>query len=83
MLSIVLVVIIFAVFYVRWFFDQTKIPPGPKRIPFLGCLPFITTKKGTLDWTLDAEVTKHKITTIQLGLIRLFVINDFDLAKVR
>ena len=83
MLGIVLVVFIFIVFMLKWSNDQKKLPPGPKRIPIFGCIPFITTKNGMLDWTSDEEITKHKIATVQLGIPRLFVINDFDLAKVR
>ena len=83
MLSSLLIVITFLVFLVKWFLDQKKLPPGPKRIPFIGSLPFITTKKGVGDWTLDEDVTKHKVSTVQIGLGNTFVINDFELAKVR
>ena len=58
-----------------------KLLPGPPRVPILGSLPFLTTKKGTGDWVFDTVVTQHKIAQISLGPRSMFVINDYDLAK--
>ena len=57
-------------------------PPGPGRIPLLGSLPFITLKNGILDWVLDRDVTRHKISTVNIFGARIILINDYDLAKV-
>ena len=57
-------------------------PPGPGRIPLLGSLPFLTLKNGILDWVLDREVTRHKISTVNIFRARILIINDYVLAKV-
>ena len=57
-------------------------PPGPRRVPVLGSLPFITLKNGILDWVLDRDVTRHNIATVHIFGARILIINDFDLAKV-
>eukprot|EP00092_Neocalanus_flemingeri_P034518 GFUD01037533.1.p1 GENE.GFUD01037533.1~~GFUD01037533.1.p1 ORF type:complete len:516 (+),score=112.45 GFUD01037533.1:99-1550(+) len=56
-------------------------PPGPKRIPFLGSLPFLPTKKGITDWVLEDAVTRHKIARVDFGPNPAYFINDFELAK--
>lgn len=81
MLNTLLVVSFLLVSLLKWYLDQKKLPPGPLRIPLIGSIPFITTKKGVGDWTLDEDVTKHKLATVQIGF-KTFVINDFELAKV-
>lgn len=48
----------------------------------LGSLPFITLKNGILDWVLDRDVTRHKISTVKIFGARITMINDYDLAKV-
>ena len=50
-------------------------------MPLIGSLPFITFKNGSLDWTMDKAVTRHKLATVYLGPRKLFVINDYELAK--
>ena len=62
--------------------SRKKVPPGPWRIPLLGSLPFITLKNGILDWVLDRDVTRHKISTVKIFGARITMINDYDLAKV-
>ena len=57
------------------------LPPGPRRIPLLGSLPFISQGRGLQSWVLDTSVISHKIATVALGPLELFVINDFELAK--
>ena len=61
--------------------QRTKTPPGPKRIPLLGSLPFLPTDKGIFDWVLDKKVTKHKLARVDLGPNPVYLINDFGLAK--
>lgn len=64
----------------RWRKDS-KLPPGPKRIPILGSLPFLTRKKGFWDWALDHAVTQHEISRVDIGPKSLFIINDLKLVK--
>ena len=59
-----------------------KRPPGPGWVPFLGSLPYLTLKRGIHDWFLDRNVINHKISTVFIFRTELFVINDFDIAKV-
>ena len=61
--------------------NKTKSPPGPRRIPLFGSLPFLTLKNGVSDWALDQSVTMHKIATVLQGPRHVYVINDFELAK--
>ena len=77
--NIILLVLFFFFFF--WRRVSRKIPPGPIRLPLIGSIPFVTLKKGILDWTMDAAVIRNKISTMQLGPVQIFVINDFDLAK--
>ena len=80
LLTLVLAITIFlAIFFRRK--NKSKLPPGPPCLPILGCLPFVNTKKGIFSWTLDHAVTKHKLATVMLGPKKIFVINDFKLAK--
>ena len=59
----------------------SKSPPGPRRIPLLGSIPFLPRKKGVTDWFLEESVTKHRISRVDLGPKQTYVINDFVLAK--
>ena len=82
-MSILLLLAIFLIFYLCLLFQSRKtVPPGHWRIPVLGSLPFITLKNGILDWVLDREVTRHKISTVHIFGARIILINDYDLAKV-
>ena len=65
---------------VYWWSNQRNVP-GPRRVPLVGSLPFLTTKKGILDFVLDNTVTKHRIARVDLGIKTFYVINDFSLAK--
>ena len=83
MISIFLSIFLLTILWVVWLRQFRKLQPGPKSLPLLGSLPFITTKNGVLDFFLDEEVTKYKLTTVGFGpFMRLFVINDYDFAKV-
>ena len=75
---VLLTVIVFLLF---WKKGLRKLPPRPPTLPLIGSIPFVTLKNGPLDWTLDKSVTKNKIATVQLGPIKIFVINDFNSAK--
>ena len=76
-----IILLLLFIFFFIWHRVSRKIPPGPIRLPLIGSIPFVTLKKGILDWTMDAAVTRNKISTLQLGPVQIFVINDFDLAK--
>ena len=65
---------------VYWWLNQRHVP-GPRRVPLVGSLPFLTTEKGILDFVLDNTVTKHRIARVDLGIKTFYVINDFSLAK--
>lgn len=56
-------------------------PPGPPHLPLLGSLPFLTTKRGLLDWVLDKQVTDHPMTTVWMGPTPFHIINCLQLAK--
>merc|ERR1719319_1338310 len=56
-------------------------PPGPPSLPLLGSLPFLSTAKGLLDWTLDPQVTKNRLSTVWLGPIPVYIINCPSLVK--
>ena len=61
--------------------DLKKFPPGPC-VPILGSLPFFWKQPAGFNVLfLDPQVTKHKITSLKMGHNRLFIINDFDVAK--
>ena len=82
-MSILLLAALFTISFFYLHFRNVKRPPGPRWIPLLGSLPFLTLKNGILDWVLDENITKYKIATVYILQSRLFVINDFDLAKVK
>ena len=48
---------------------------------YLGSLPFLSVKRGIADSTLAPEVTKHKISLVQIGPVDLYIINDYNIAK--
>ena len=82
-MSILLLAALFTISFFYLHYRNAKRPPGPGWIPLLGSLPFLTLKNGILDWVLDENITKYKIATVYILQSRLFVINDFDLAKVK
>ena len=66
-----------------WYRGQKNYPPGPRRVPLLGSIPFMTMKNGILDFLLDSSVTRNRISTIAVGpFFKLHIINDYELAKV-
>eukprot|EP00092_Neocalanus_flemingeri_P003772 GFUD01004058.1.p1 GENE.GFUD01004058.1~~GFUD01004058.1.p1 ORF type:complete len:486 (-),score=123.42 GFUD01004058.1:441-1898(-) len=81
MVGIILALGFFSFLFVFWRRKSKNLPPGPPRIPILGSVPFITMKRGLMDWVLDKSVTKHKLATVGIGPKNYFVINDFELAK--
>jgi cytochrome P450 len=80
MIGITLTVLFITFMFIFWKKGK-NLPPGPPRIPILGSVPFISTKRGLVDWVLDKSVTRHKVATVGLGSKNIFVINDFELAK--
>ena len=84
MLSVLLVILILTTLGLLWLRSRRgKVPPGPKRVPLLGSLPYIKFTHGLSDFFLNESITQHKIATLDMGPMRQFVINDFELAKVR
>ena len=84
MLSVLLVILILTTLGLLWLRSkQGKLPPGPKRVPLLGSIPYIKFTHGLSDFFLNESITQHKIATLDMGPMRQFVINDFELAKVR
>ena len=84
MLSVILVILILTTLGLLWLRSRRgKLPPGPKRVPLLGSLPYIKFTHGLSDFFLNESITQHKIATLDMGPMRQFVINDFELAKVR
>ena len=84
MISTALVLVLLSIIILSlWTKRNYKKPPGPKNIPIFGSLPFITLKHGVLDWILDKDVIRNKISTVSFGFwLNLFIINDYELAKV-
>jgi len=58
-----------------------KQPPGPPALPLLGSLPFLDISKGVSGWTLDPQITAHRIAVITFGTKVFHVVNDFQLCK--
>eukprot|EP00092_Neocalanus_flemingeri_P018174 GFUD01019671.1.p1 GENE.GFUD01019671.1~~GFUD01019671.1.p1 ORF type:complete len:482 (+),score=104.99 GFUD01019671.1:156-1601(+) len=82
MVGITLALVFFAFCFCCWKKKKgNNLPPGPPRIPILGSLPFISVRRGLLDWVLDESITRHNMSTVALGPRNSFVINDFELAK--
>ena len=81
-MSVFLLVALFIISLLYLSLRSVKRPPGPGWVPFLGSLPYLTLEKGILDWVLDRNVTHQKISTVYIFRAKLFVINDFNLAKV-
>ena len=81
-MSTILLAALFLLSFLYVSVRNVKRPPGPGWVPFLGSLPYLTLQRGIHDWFLDRNVIKHKISTVFIFRTELFVINDFDLAKV-
>ena len=84
MISVLLLIFLASIFLLFGLKGRRKVPPGPPQVPILGSIPFLTLEKGVGDYFLDECVTRHKISTVAVGPVyKPFIINDFDLAKVR
>ena len=81
MFGLILALSFLSIFYLYWKRKCRKHPPGPPRVPILGSVPFITMKRGIMDWVMDKSVTKHRLATVGIGPKDFIVINDFELAK--
>ena len=83
MISFLLFTFLLSVMWMMWYRGQKNYPPGPRRVPLLGSIPFMTMKNGILDFLLDSSVTRNRISTIAVGpFFKLHIINDYELAKV-
>ena len=82
-MELLLSLLLLTFFLIMWYRTKsTDDPPGPPRVPLLGCLPFLTLKRGVVDWVLDKCVLQHKICTVEVfNTTKIFVVNDFDLCK--
>ena len=78
---ILLSVLIYSILF--WIWNLRKCPPGPRKLPLIGSVPFISLKNGILDWILDPAVTANKLSMVMLGPLKINVLNDFDLVKVK
>eukprot|EP00091_Calanus_sinicus_P017336 TRINITY_DN3743_c0_g1_i5.p1 TRINITY_DN3743_c0_g1~~TRINITY_DN3743_c0_g1_i5.p1 ORF type:complete len:349 (-),score=66.23 TRINITY_DN3743_c0_g1_i5:512-1558(-) len=81
MFEVSLALLLLTCIFIFWKKRERKKPPGPTRLPLLGSTPFLNTKKGLSDWTMDEAVTKHRIATVGLGPRLIYVINDYEAAK--
>ena len=83
MLSSVLILSFFLLSILLWIWNLRELPPGPTKLPLIGSVPFISLKNGILDWILDPAVTANKLSMVMLGPLKINVLNDFDLVKVK
>merc|ERR1711892_36338 len=81
MLGVILALGLLTVFLFYWNRKCKKLPPGPPRIPVLGSVPFISMRRGIMDWVLDKSITQNKLATVGIGPRSFFIINDFEMAK--
>lgn len=59
---------------------QHRYPPGPIKLPFLGCLPMII-YKGSEEYLMEMYRKYGDIVSLQLGNVRNIVINDYETIK--
>ena len=75
-----LAVTILLIFWAKWHIKRRHLPPGPPSIPIFGCVPFVKKMGGKL--FSDPSLHKYgKLVRIDMGMLSIIVINDFNLAK--
>ena len=65
----------------RWWYKNISLPPGPSRVPILGCIPFTGFKINSSLLSDEKHWKYGDISCFDFGLIKYYVLNDFELSR--